>query len=50
MKKKYYIQPTIQVMKIQTAGMLAVSGTSTTGLGSDNLGYKKDGGDQGDAW
>ena len=46
--KKNYLQPTIQVVKIQTAGMLAVSGTTTTG--GINLNYKKDGGDQGDAW
>ena len=48
MTKKNYLQPTIQVVKIQTAGMLAISNASTSG--GVNLGYDKSGGDQEDAW
>ena len=47
MRKKNYVQPTIEVVKIQLAGMLAVSGTNTQGLGDDNLIYDENGGDPG---
>ena len=47
MRKKKYVQPTIEVVKIQLAGMLAVSGTNTQGLGDDNLIYDENGGDPG---
>jgi hypothetical protein len=49
MIKKNYMQPTIQVVKIQTAGMLAISGTQTEGLGGDNMDYDENGEDPGDA-
>ena len=44
MTKKNYIQPTIQVVKIKTAGMLALSNVS----GYDG-GYDPDGGDPDEA-
>jgi hypothetical protein len=47
MRKKNYVQPTIEVVKIQLAGMLAVSGTNTQGLDGDNLIYDENGGDPG---
>jgi hypothetical protein len=50
MTKKYYMQPTIQVVKIHTAGMLAVSGTSTSGLNWQELNYDENGGNQNNAW
>jgi hypothetical protein len=48
MIKKNYMQPTIQVVKIQTVGMLAISGTSTDGLDGDDLDYDENGADPGD--
>ncbi len=50
MIKKNYMQPTIQVVKIQTAGMLALSDIDITGLDEDILEFEESGGDQIDAW
>ena len=49
MIKKTYMQPTTNVVKIQHSKMLCVS-LRTSGLGDDNLGYDKNGGDQSSAW
>jgi hypothetical protein len=45
------MKPEMNVVRIKTqAHLLIVSNTSTNGLGSDNLGYDKNGGNQGSAW
>ncbi len=49
MTKKEYMQPTTVVVKIQHSKMLCGS-LRTSGLGDDNLGYDKNGGNQSDAW
>ena len=49
MTKKVYMQPTTNVVKIQHSKMLCVS-LRTSGLGGDDLGYDKKGGNQRDAW
>jgi hypothetical protein len=46
MTKKTYLQPTLEVVKIQTATMLA---TSVTMSGLDDVNYSDLGGDPGDA-
>ena len=50
MIKKNYMQPTIQVVKIQTAGMLALSDIDITGLDTDKLEFDDSGGEQEFAW
>lgn len=50
MIKKEYMKPAMRVVKLHTTRMIAVSQTSTNGLGDDNLGYDKNGGNQGSAW
>jgi hypothetical protein len=50
MIKKEYMKPAMRVAKLHTTRMIAVSQTSTNGLGDDNLGYDKNGGNQGSAW
>ena len=50
MIKKDYMKPAMRVVKVHTARMIAVSQTTTNGLGGDDLGYDKNGGDQGNAW
>ena len=51
MIKKEYMKPAMNVVKIQQTRMLCGSLTdvTTTGL-DDDLGYDKNGGDQGSAW
>ena len=48
MRKKTYIQPIINVVSIACQQLIAVSDVSTSG--GVNLGYDKNGGDQGEAW
>lgn len=48
--KKTYIHPAMMAVKLQHQGIICVSRTSTTGLGSDNLNYDANGGNQSDAW
>ncbi len=50
MIKKDYMKPTMTVVKIQHSQMLCISDAKANGLGSDGLGYDKNGGDQGNAW
>ena len=50
MIKKDYMKPAMREVKVHTARMIAVSQVNTTGLGSDNLNYDKNGGNQGNAW
>ena len=50
MTKKEYMQPTMTVVKIQHSQMLCISDAKANGLGDDDLGYDKNGGNQGDAW
>lgn len=51
MIKKDYMKPAMRVVRIKTqVHLLNVSNTSTSGLGGDNLGYDKNGGNQGNAW
>lgn len=51
MKKQVYSQPTMQVVKFDSLPVLSpVSNATTSGLGSNNLNYDKNGGDQDDAW
>jgi len=48
--KKTYIHPAMMAVKLQHQNIICVSQASTTGLGTDNLQYEKNGGDQSDAW
>ena len=50
MTKKDYMQPTMNVEKIQDSQMLCFSNAQATGLGGDGLGYDKNGGNLGNAW
>jgi len=50
MTKKDYMQPTMNVEKIQDSQMLCFSNAQATGLDDDGLGYDKNGGNQANAW
>ncbi|MBQ9671931.1 MAG: hypothetical protein IJV34_03645 [Prevotella sp.] len=51
MIKKDYMKPTVKEVKILQAQMLCGSPTDVTTNGlDDDLGYDKNGGDQGGAW
>ena len=50
MTKKVYMQPTIKLDELDMEGQLLANSVQTTGLGDDNLGYDKNGGNQGNAW
>ena len=50
MTKKIYMQPTIKLDELDMEGQLLANSVQTTGLGDDNLGYDKKGGNQGNAW
>ena len=50
MNKKAYQQPTMNVVKLQHKSHILVNSVQTKGLGSESLGYDRNGGDQGDAW
>ena len=51
MIKKDYQKPTIRLMQSRhQKHLLTISDTRATGLGGNNLGYGKDGGDQENAW
>ena len=51
MKKKAYEQPAMKVVQIQQTQLIcaSVNDVTTNGL-DDDLGYDKNGGDQGSAW
>jgi hypothetical protein len=52
MTKKTYIQPSFSIVRLQHRHhLLSVSGVTTTSASSDvDLGYDKNGGNQGEAW
>ena len=50
MIKKDYMKPAMRVVKIQYKSHILVNSVQTKGLGSESLGYDRNGGDQGDAW
>lgn len=50
MIKKDYMKPAMRVVKIQNKSHILVNSVQTEGLGSESLGYDRNGGDQGDAW
>ena len=50
MTKKTYMQPAMTVTDFDLKVQILTSSVQTTGLGDDNLGYDKKGGNQGNAW
>ena len=50
MTKKTYMQPVMAVLEADTEQQILVSSAHSEGLGSDELGYDANGGDQGNAW
>ena len=50
MTKKTYMQPAMTVTDVDLKVQILTSSVQTTGLGDDNLGYDKKGGNQGNAW